>query len=264
MRHGREKDGHVHQGSIDGRVVVIAVGRDRRLGLGQGPKPDAGEVVLARTAADVLEVGPERPLGGPEDVAQVRVAVDRRAVEREQMIGEGAQLRELGCRGQHVEHVQDLAEPVARRQLAVVLGERVVELAQRAAGQHGIGPRRIVVDEPPERDQLAVALVRPRIDVVRGRRDRRARSREELRRAHLGVRPRAAAERAERQLYADDDRRGLQVDEDVREIPHDARPVGRQSLLACDRKRGIDATHVPKVAGYMPCGTIFESFDERT
>jgi len=37
--------------------------------------------------------------------------------------------------------------------------------------------------------------------------------------------------------------------EQVRQIANDARPLRRQLLLACDRKRGIDATHTPKVAG---------------
>ena len=97
----------------------------------------------------------------------MRVAVERRAVERFQALGELEQLVEFETR----EQAPHLVEPVASRKLARIAAQDLVQLAQAPSRGDGIRTRRIVVDPPPKGDREPVLLVRARIDLVRRRRD---------------------------------------------------------------------------------------------
>jgi hypothetical protein len=58
-------------------LVVRPVSLERAFVLRAAAPADAGEVVLDRSGAQVLEIRPARPVRRPQDVAEVRVAVDR-------------------------------------------------------------------------------------------------------------------------------------------------------------------------------------------
>jgi len=103
-----------------------------------------------------------------------------------------------------------------------------------------------VIDEAPERDDGAVELVRTGIDLHCGRGDRRSGAGQELRRSDLRLRPGEPAQRPERQLHASDDRRGLEMDQHVRQVANDAGAAGRQPVRTRDRQRSIDGTHAPE------------------
>ena len=164
--------------------------------------------------------------------------MDRAAVERRQPVRKCAQLG-LGEQRSH------LVEPVAGRQLAVVRGERVVELSQRPAGDRRVGERGIVIDVRPERDEQAVDLVRARIDVARRRRDRRTGRGQEVRRIHLGSSPREPAQRAEGQLDARDDGRRSQVHDQVGQVAQDDRIRRREAVRTAGRQRGAERVGHP-------------------
>ena len=112
--------------------------------------------MIAAALSLFLMLTPPPPTGVPE----MRVPVDGQAVERGQPVSERQQ---LGI----VQQRAHLVEPIAGREFAFVRRERVVDLAQGSGRRHRIGARRIVVDVRPERDEQAVALVRPWVDVAR-------------------------------------------------------------------------------------------------
>ena len=119
------------------------------------------------------------------------------------------------------------------RQLPVVVGERVVDRAERLAGRHRLHLAGLP-DVPPESDDVAAAPVRTGIEQIGGRHDRRAGTRRMggnrqladhvLLRRPLRIRPPVRDTR--------DDRERPQVDEDVPGVAENDRVVAAQPVLA--------------------------------
>ena len=130
------------------------------------------EVELARAAAGRLEVVPER---ARQAVGEVRVSVDR--LPRPGRLTQ-AELAEEFDVGRRLEVVEDPDEVVGvqGRQLALVVGQRLVDGAERLAGRHGLHLA-LGFHVLPEGDDVSAVPMRAGIEQVGRRHDGCARAR---------------------------------------------------------------------------------------
>ncbi len=143
-----------------------------------------------------------------------------------------------------LESVEDLHQIVGvqRRQLAVVVGECLVDDAETAAGRCGVDLSAARLHVAPEDDHVAAASMRPGREKVGRRDDRRARPR--------GVRgdrqlPDHVLLRRPFGIWAaardsSDERKRTEMDEDVPRVAKDDRIVRAKAVLGRDRHRRCD------------------------
>jgi hypothetical protein len=201
------------------------------------------EVVLARTAARGLEVVPQRACAGGEAIVEVRVAVQCLAVGPRPA---GCELTEqLDVRGllDAGEHLDDLVAVSFMRELSVVVGHRVVDEAEPAAGGARI-ELAAPLDVAPEGDDVPAAGVRPRIDGLCRWDDRRTCPRRVSGDRQLPDhvhRLRACRERDPTRDARDEGMRA-QVEQHVPRVPQDDRLVAAHALFARHRECGGNRT----------------------
>jgi hypothetical protein len=132
---------------------------------------ERGEVPAERSPPGVLEVDPHQTVRGGQDVAEVRIAVQRAHRQPGDGVAEpprvGAQRGQFGLGdravpGKHVERVPDVAERSVDRQFAGIPAERQMQLRQRLRHLVDREPAlRVVRQVPPEREHQVAVVVRP-------------------------------------------------------------------------------------------------------
>ena len=179
----------------------------------------------------------------------VRVAVDRLERNVEPVddvtgrVDPATERFQLAAREREILHERsDLVEPGEMVEaLGVGSGERVVDEAQPAAGLGRVERRVVVVlDVLPERDQEAVALVRPARKLTHRPGYRKPRVAEQRRELELLLHPVTPPGPRERDRHPGDDGSRREVNEDVRQIAQDDRPLYRQTEVERDSAGSFD------------------------
>jgi hypothetical protein len=117
---------------------------------------------------------PERAARGRKAILEVRVAVQRLPVDSRPSRHETAEQLGVGRRLDRIQHRSDVAGMTGGRKLPVVVEQRIVDHAEPAAGRTRVDVA-ARIDVPPEGDEATALTVRPWIDLVRRRDDRRSR-----------------------------------------------------------------------------------------
>ena len=231
--------------AVAGQELVVG----RFASLGASADLVAGEVELAGAEAGVLEVAPERAGGCAQDVPVVRVAVDRleRNVEPvDDVAGRIDPRRNASssppANGRSSTSGPDLVEPgeMSRRSGSAPASASWMRRSPRPASA-GVERRVVVVlDVLPERDQEAVALVRPARKLAHRPGYRKPRVAEQRRELELLLHPVTPPGPRERDRHPGDDGSRREVDEDVRQIAQDDRPLHRQTEVERDSAGSFD------------------------